>query len=183
VYQKWNEEKTEGHAEGSKYRSEIEKAVRKYMETFYVNSKECASAVYEKDGTVTIIISAKRVNLGNFWTGGWKSTHTIDVTGKKSKLNTHINANVHYFEEGNVQLNTNFDESFDVKLDDAEATGKEVAEIIKNVENKFQKNMEEMYLNMHTQTFKAMRRFLPVTRTKMDWNPNAHRMVDQLTKH
>jgi len=181
VARKWNEEKGgDSHAEGGKFRSEIEKAVKKYMEGFYVNPKEFASAVYEKDGVVSILISAKRVNLGNFWSGGWKSTHTIDVSGKKGKLKTHINANVHYFEEGNVQLNTNYDEDFDVKLDDAEASGKEIADIIKNVENKFQKNMEEMYLNMHTQTFKAMRRFLPVTRTKMDWNPNAHRIADQL---
>lgn len=168
----------------AKFRAEIDKAVRKYMESFYVNSKEYASAVYDKeDDSIVILISAKRVNLGNFWSGGWRSTHTLNVNGKKGKLKLHINANVHYFEEGNVQLNTNYDEEVDVKLDDAEATGKEIAEHIKTIENKFQKNMEEMYLNMHTQTFKAMRRFLPVTRSKMDWNPAAHKMVDQLTKN
>jgi len=187
IDRKWTEEKSGGidpsSTQQAKFRAAIEKSVQGYMEGFYVNPKEYAVAVYDKgDGTVAILISAKRVNLGNFWTGGWKSTHIVDISGpKKGKLSTHVNANVHYFEEGNVQLNTDYEEDFDVKVDDAEGTAKSVVDIVTKVENKFQKNLEEMYLNMHTQTFKAMRRFLPITRTKMDWNPNAHRMVAQLT--
>lgn len=188
VARKWLVDKaTAGSTDtpNAKHRAALEKSMRKYVEEFYVDPKDYALAVYDQgDGKLVVLISAKRVNLGNFWSGGWKSTHTVHVSGSsKGKLLAHINANVHYFEEGNVQLNTNFDEEFDVKVDDAEAFAKEVADLVKNVENKFQKNMEEMYLNMHTQTFKAMRRFLPVTGTKMDWNPNAHRMVDQLTKN
>jgi capping protein alpha len=181
---KWLSDKASsgpGDTSNAKLRSALEKAMRKYVEEFYVDPKDYALAVYDQgDGKLVVLISAKRVNLGNFWSGGWRSTHTVDVKGKVS---AHINANVHYFEEGNVQLNTNYDEEFDVKVDEADSFSKEVSDVIKGVENKFQKNMEEMYLNMHTQTFKAMRRFLPVTGTKMDWNPNAHRMVDQLTKN
>jgi capping protein alpha len=184
---KWLTDKATGSANdtsNAKLRSALEKALRKYVEEFYVDPKDYALAVYDQgDGNLVVLISAKRVNLGNFWSGGWRSTHTVNVAGSKGKVSAHINANVHYFEEGNVQLNTNFDEEFDVKVEDPESFSKEVSEVIKGVENKFQKNMEEMYLNMHTQTFKAMRRFLPVTGTKMDWNPNAHRMVDQLTKN
>jgi len=184
----WTEEKSSetdpSSTKNATMREAIDKAVQKYMDNFYVNPKEYAAAVYDTgDGNIVILLCAKRVNLGNFWTGGWKSTHTISLTGgKKGKLSTHVNANVHYFEEGNVQLNTDYDEEFDLKVDDADTAAKEVIEIVTKVENKFQKNLEEMYLNMHTQTFKAMRRFLPITKTKMDWNPNAHRIVDQLTK-
>jgi len=188
VNRNWTEEKDSqtdpSTSKNATLRGAIDKAVQKYMDNFYVNPKEYAVSVYNiEDDKIVILLCAKRVNLGNFWTGGWKSTHTISVTGgKKGKLSTHVNANVHYFEEGNVQLNTDYDEEFDLKIDDADAAAKDVLENVTKVENKFQKNLEEMYLNMHTQTFKAMRRFLPITKTKMDWNPNAHRIVDQLTK-
>ena len=39
-----------------------------------------------------------------------------------------------------------------------------------------------MYTNMGEETFKAMRRIMPITLTKMDWNLNAVRMVHQIRK-
>lgn len=167
----------------SNYRSTIESAIKKYMEEFYMNEKENACVVYDKDGEIIICITAKRVSLGNFWSGGWKSVYTIDVTkGGIGKLKCHVNVNVHYFEEGNVQLNSKYDEEDDIHLGDPKVAGEEIVATIKKMETRFQKNMEDMYLNMHTQTFKAMRRFLPITKNKMDWNPNAHRIVSQMNK-
>jgi hypothetical protein len=36
-----------------------------------------------------------------------------------------------------------------------------------------------MYANMNEETFRSMRRIMPITRTKMEWNVNAVRMIKQ----
>jgi len=83
-----------------------------------------------------------------FRTGGWKSYYTLDVssTGSK-KLAGNIKVVVHYFEDGNVQLHTDMEQSQDVSVGDAEATGKAVAKAISNMESSFQSNLEEMYVS------------------------------------
>ena len=70
------------------------------------------------------------------------------------------------------------------QVGDEESTGKEIAKALNRIESDFQvqlliqreccdcsqlfgvtqNNMEEMYVNMHRTTFKAMRRFLPISR-------------------
>jgi len=39
-----------------------------------------------------------------------------------------------------------------------------------------------MYANMNEETFRAMRRLMPITRTKMEWNVNAVRLNKNLRK-
>jgi hypothetical protein len=39
-----------------------------------------------------------------------------------------------------------------------------------------------MYSEMQSETLRAMRRVMPITRTKMEWNINAVRMVRQVRK-
>ena len=45
-----------------------------------------------------------------------------------------------------------------------------------------QQGLEAMYTNMSDETFKAMRRTMPISLMKMDWNLNAVRMVQQLRR-
>lgn len=45
-----------------------------------------------------------------------------------------------------------------------------------------QSGLEDMYSSMSQETFRSMRRLMPITRTKMEWNVNAVRMVKQVRK-
>ena len=43
-----------------------------------------------------------------------------------------------------------------------------------------QNHLEEMYVNMHRNTFKNMRRFLPVNKVKFQWNSAAHSLASEV---
>jgi capping protein alpha len=53
---------------------------------------------------------------------------------------------------------------------------------IKAAESALQEGLEEMYGSMDEETFRAMRRTMPITRTKMDWNISSVRMTRQLQR-
>jgi len=170
--------------EVSSYRDAISKSVADYLTKQYKNGK-VVSAVYGADsGQVTICISAKNVNLSNYWSGGWRSVYTLNV-GKKgapSELKANIKVQVHYFEDGNVQLHTNIDKTASINIGSEEDTAKEINKALNKIETDFQANLEEMYVNMHRTTFKAMRRFLPITKQPMTWSAAAHSLATEVAK-
>jgi len=167
----------------AKYRSAIATSLSSYIVANYKEGK-CVTAVYGADnGTVTICVSGKNVHLGNFWTGGWRSVYSLNV-GKMgaTEMKANVKINVHYFEDGNVQLNTHVDKTVNITVTaDEETTGKNITVAIANIESEFQSQLEEMYVNMHRTTFKSMRRFLPVNRQPMIWNLAAHSLATEVT--
>jgi len=166
------------------YRDAISKSVSEYLGKQYKSGK-VVSAVYGADsGQVTICISAKNVNLANFWSGGWRGVYTINVgkKGSPSELKANVKVQVHYFEDGNVQLHTNIDKTASINVGSEEETAKDIAKALGKIETDFQANLEEMYVNMHRTTFKAMRRFLPITKQPMTWSVAAHSLASEVAK-
>eukprot|EP00474_Spongospora_subterranea_P008634 CRZ09092.1 hypothetical protein [Spongospora subterranea] len=165
------------------FRQNIQEAVNQYVKGAYLDESKYAAAVYGNDqGDITIVISAKNVALHNFWSGSWRTVFTLNIgaSQKSTQISGSIKINVHYFEDGNVQLNTEFDHTEVISVTDPTATAAAVVAVIDTVETEYQTKLEEMYVDMHKYTFTAMRRFLPVTRNPMDWNPNAHKLAAQL---
>jgi len=157
------------------YRKAIETAMNEYNENQFKKGK-CVVTVYgADDGKINICLSARNVHLSSFWTGGWRSIFTIDVSAKgKQDLKANTKVNVHYFEDGNVQLHSAIENTVSVDVSSEEATAKAIVEVVTKHESEYQSSLEEMYVDMHRVTFKAMRRFLPVTKQMMNWNVYAH---------
>jgi len=171
------EEKTEN------FRSAVQRGVDSYIGDNYKGGKAIANVFGSDGGNLTIAITARNVNLGNYWTGGWRSVYVVSIssTGKK-EIKGSVKLNVHYFEDGNVQLHSSIDHSQSVQISsNADETAKAISKAIGDFETDFQNNLEEMYVNMHRSTFKAMRRFLPINKQKFNWNPAAHQLAQEVS--
>lgn len=113
-----------GTGQNEEYRAAISGKLKEYLSAFYEDGSSPTSvangvgSVYvSPQGQIAIVISFKNLNQNNYWTGGWQSEWTLSVNKKGSaKLEGRIRINVHYFEDGNVQLNSTFNEQGEVDV-------------------------------------------------------------------
>jgi len=145
-------------------RASIDAAMAEYVKDHY---KEGTSTVYAKDGDIIICISAAKFSPANFWNGRWISTWTVKRAS--GTVEGTFKLSIHYYEDGNVQLNTETSKSVDVAIGDAASAGAAVKKAIARAENDYQSGIEETYKIMAERSFKGLRRRLPVTRHPMDW--------------
>ena len=122
-----SEKAGDGLASGEveEYRAALSDQLKQYMKAFYEDGSSNPTSVSRGTGAVyasptgqlAIVISYKNLNFGNFWTGGWQSewTFSVEKTGT-TKLEGRIRLNAHFFEDGNVQLNSNFTENAEVDI-------------------------------------------------------------------
>lgn len=86
------------------------------------------------------------------------------------KLSGSCKIHIHYYEDGNVQLNTDFQKALTMNAGATpQATATELFKVIQKAEAEFQAALDKSYETMNENTFKALRRILPITRTKIDW--------------
>lgn len=123
--------------------------------------------------------------------GRWRSQYTVNV--EERKLIGKILVNVHYYEQGNVsvvvilclyrlfadvyyqvQLSTTHDISLAlppaITLSSAAPSAAKLFAVIESEESKYQNTLNEAYQEMSEKTFKGLRRALPMTRSKLDWD-------------
>jgi len=145
-------------------RSAFEKHAFEYVANHYPLG---TTSVYGKDGHIYICISSAKFNPSNFWNGRWRSTWNY----QQGELVGTFKICVHYYEDGNVQLNTNTTQKIafsETGTPDAIAVA--ALKAIAKAEQTFQQNLEVNYQTMGETTSKALRRALPITKTKIDWN-------------
>jgi capping protein alpha len=155
--------------DSSTLRKAIDDALTQYKEKYYKHTITTSNVYYdESTGNINIIISAHNINMKNFWSGEWLSTWEYS----NGKLKGTIKANTYYYEEGNIQFNVKTEFNENVSTGSDESTAKDILKIIEKKENDVQMDLEKVYDNFSDHYIKPLRRKLPITGTKMNWNLN-----------
>jgi capping protein alpha len=154
------------------WRTAFEALAMQYVNDFFQDNG-CPAVYGNKQGgkpTLTFLISSSLFNPNNYYNGRWRSTYTITISGGQATIRGNIRVNVHFYEEGNVQLVSNVAKEANVPAGNPDAFAKAAVEAISKIEQDFHLSLDSHYETMSNTTFKALRRALPVFRTLMNWN-------------
>jgi len=116
------------------------------------------------DSAAAILVVGNKYSPGNYWNGRWRSTYIYTPSTKE--LTGTIAVDVHYYEDGNVRLVTS-------KTVSESLNGGTAADIVKTIaltERKYQEEMNKAFTTLNEGAFKNLRRQLPITRQKIDWD-------------
>lgn len=118
-----------------------------------------------------ICISSGAFQPYNYWNGRWRSRYEIvDINESLVQLDGCIKMQIHYYENGNVQMGGEFPVSTRIQVPSSiEELGEAIIKAIVRIEADYQQNLNTSYETLGDTTFKALRRILPITRTKIDW--------------
>jgi len=96
--------------------------------------------------------------------GRWRSLYIFSPSS--SSLTGSIKVDVHYYEDGNVRLLTNKPVSLSVPSSTASSIIREIG----LAEKKYQEELNKGFTNLSEGAFKGLRRQLPITRQKVEWD-------------
>ncbi|ORX91851.1 F-actin capping protein, alpha subunit [Basidiobolus meristosporus CBS 931.73] len=148
------------------FRAALEEAVDAYCADHYPNG---TASVFTSGRVLTIVVVDNKYNQANFWNGRWRSLWTLDLDS--NELKGSLKVQVHYFEDGNVQLNSSKDVTIEINAGSNPGLIANLAiKKITKAESEFQEGMNNGYNQLSDSTFKGLRRTLPVTRSKIDWD-------------
>jgi len=79
---------------------------------------------------------------------------------------------VHYYEQGNVQLESTYPISITLppSVNTEASSAPKILALIEDAERKYQTTLSNTYHDLGEKAFKGLRRALPLTRQKIDWD-------------
>lgn len=164
-------------------RTALQQQLDTYINDFYTSNKVLAT-VYVSHSELIVCISGKNANLGNYWSGSWNSIYKYNTTNQQ--LSGIINIQVHYFEDGNIQShNTHKLDAIQLEhSSDNDTVSKSIMKQIELFESRYHESLNDVYENMNDNTFKQMRRYLPISRVKFAWSnyANNHSLFEVMSK-
>lgn len=156
------------------WRAALEQEWTSYTTEHYHEGAGSVFSTYKDDMiTLNACLEGHQFQPKKFWNGRWRSIWTITFNPAKDKqadVVGYIKLHVHYYEDGNVQLHSSRHCDQKLTLSKPEQLAKDVVEAVRKLESDYQRAISENYQTMSDTTFKALRRPLPVIRSKIEWN-------------
>ncbi|KAH8424864.1 F-actin-capping protein subunit alpha [Aspergillus melleus] len=118
----------------------------------------------ENDSAVAIVLVANRYSPNNFWNGRFRAIYTVPVA-ESTTVSGKIHVDVHYYEDGNVALNT----TKPINLSVSSLSAESIISRIAAAERDYQEELNRAFVQMAEGAFKGLRRQLPITRQKVEW--------------
>jgi capping protein alpha len=139
------------------------KSIGPYVDEHFANA---AHGVYpvESDSKIAIVIVGNKYSPNNFWNGRWRSLYILDPSS--GALEGSLKVDVHYYEDGNVRLLTNKLVSSTI----SSVNGAGIVREISTTEKRYQEELNKGFVSLSEGAFKGLRRQLPVTRQKIEWD-------------
>ncbi|KAJ6136243.1 hypothetical protein N7512_001403 [Penicillium capsulatum] len=127
----------------------------------------CSYGVYpaEDDSAVAILLVANRYSPNNFWNGRFRAIYQVPVSSTSTTLTGKIHVDVHYYEDGNVALNT----TKPINLSVPSVSAESIISRIATAERDYQEELNRAFVRTADGAFKGLRRQLPITRQKVEW--------------
>jgi len=168
------------------YRELAARLLHEYVSNFY---PAAGSVVYATssggNATVTAFISATKANIGSKWAGRLRSEYsaTFQPGSATAQVTGGIKGKIHCYEDGNVQLNTDGDLDAAISAQNAEEFAKSFVAAIEKFEGALHKKLETSFVDLSENTFKALRRKLPINQMKFDFdNWSQYEIGSELSK-
>jgi len=162
----------EPEAESEPFRFALETSALAYLAAHFHDGVASVFSTPELSNRFVVQLVANKYNPTNYWSGRWRSEYTVNLS--ENTVTGKILVNVHYYEQGNVQLATTHDVSLalpaPVVTSSPSAAASKILALIEDEEGKYQTSLNDTYYEMGEKTFKGLRRALPLTRQKLDWD-------------
>uniref|UniRef100_A0A1I7S497 F-actin-capping protein subunit alpha n=1 Tax=Bursaphelenchus xylophilus TaxID=6326 RepID=A0A1I7S497_BURXY len=168
------------------FRKAVQTELNHYLQEHYHNIG--TGVVFIFNGHLAIAIESHIFQAKNYWNGRWRSQWEVPALEKKQgnvQINGIARINVHYYEDGNVQLSTKKNLAGEAKYSlNVADTAKNVVNAIHEAETSFESAVLQNYTVMSDSTFKTLRRKLPITRSKFDWNnAQSYRLAQDINRN
>ncbi|OQR80466.1 F-actin-capping protein subunit alpha, partial [Thraustotheca clavata] len=116
------------------YRLVLQNALDDYSLAQYANQGVVA-VVSTGESEIAIVISTERINLRNYWSGRWTSKWKLQLEGQAATLSGSIDVHVHYYEDGNLQLQSRKDVEQTITYHDPSSLASAVVQAISDEEH------------------------------------------------
>ncbi|KAJ5758503.1 F-actin-capping protein subunit alpha [Penicillium odoratum] len=162
---------TASAAQSAPLESQNADLIKSLLKSLSIHAREhypsCSYGVYptDNDSAVAILLVANRYSPNNFWNGRFRAIYQVPISSSSTTVTGKIHVHVHYYEDGNVALSTTKPVSASVSSISAESIMSRIAA----TERDYQEELNRAFVNVAEGAFKGLRRQLPITRQKVEW--------------
>ncbi|KAI1932660.1 F-actin-capping protein subunit alpha [Ophidiomyces ophidiicola] len=118
------------------------------------------------DSAITILLVANKYSPNNFWNGRYRAIYHVPVSSPAT-MTGKLHVDVHYYEDGNVSLSNTKPVSVPIQPNLSADT---IVRRIAAVEREHQEELNGAFGRLAEGAFKGLRRQLPITRQKVEWD-------------